>query len=76
MKPAQWRRQLEQVAAEHGATVELTKGGHLRVKHPSGWFVFQASTPGDHRALMNARSHDRRYAKQHESKRSASKSER
>ena len=56
MKPAQWRRQIEQVAAEHGATVETTNGGHLRVKHPSGWFVFQA--------LMNARAQIRRAARE------------
>jgi len=56
-----WRRAVGELAAAHGCTVERTRGDHLRIVHPSGWFVFASSTPGDHRALRNAAAEIRRH---------------
>lgn len=53
MNAAGWRRAVDEFAAAHGCTVERTRGDHLRISHPSGWFVFTPSTPSDHRALRH-----------------------
>ena len=45
---------------QEGWTVEYTKGGHLRWRHPNGAIVFAASTPSDYRAWANHMSHLRR----------------
>jgi class 3 adenylate cyclase len=55
-----WRRAVGELAAAHGCTMERTRGDHLRIVHPSGWFVFAASTPGDHRALHHVTAELRR----------------
>lgn len=44
-----------------GWTAERTRGGHLRCSHPlAAYPVFAASTPSDHRAWKNLRSHLKR----------------
>jgi hypothetical protein len=56
-----WRRAVEDLAAVHGCKVERTRGDHLRISHPSGWFVFTSSTPSDHRALRHVAAAIRRH---------------
>jgi hypothetical protein len=58
----EWRRKLDELAREYGATVERTKNNHYRIIHPSGWRVVVASTPGDWRSFQNARRDIRRAA--------------
>lgn len=53
-------RAIHDLAAKYGCTVLPTGGGHLKLRHPSGWFVFTASTPGDRRALKNVEAQLRR----------------
>jgi hypothetical protein len=62
---ASWQRFLEELAAEHGAEVKQTRNNHMVVEHPSGWRVFTASTPSDHRAKDNMRAQVRRAARGH-----------
>lgn len=57
-----WRRQVEDLARDHGCTVEDTHGDHLKLAHPSGWFLFVSKSPSDHRALSNVKSDLRRKA--------------
>ena len=57
----QWRRIVRDLAADAGAAVEHTKGGHLAIRHPDGWVVFCSSTPSEgYRAKLNVRSQIRR----------------
>lgn len=57
-------REVAAIASEFGCVVRLTNGGHLRISHPDGWFVFSPSTPGDHRRdLKNLRAILRRFAR-------------
>lgn len=60
MNALEWRRKLDELAREYGATVERTKNNHYRIIHPSGWRVVVASTPGDWRSFQNARRDIRR----------------
>lgn len=62
MSSAAWRREVDELAAEYGCTVERTDGNHLRLKHPSGWFVICSSSPSDPMALRYLRSDLRRKA--------------
>lgn len=57
-----WRRAIEELAEEFGATVEESRGDHLRIRHPSGWFLSVSKSPSDHRALANVRGDLRRKA--------------
>lgn len=43
-----------------GWTVEPTRGGHLRLRHPCGGLVHAASTPSDRRAVANTLAECRR----------------
>lgn len=60
MNAGAWFREVSAVAIEHGATVERTRSGHLRIVHPDGWFVITSGTPGDWRTLKNMRRDIRR----------------
>ena len=51
-------------ARQTGWTVQPTRGGHLKLQHPSGAFVFCAGTPGDRRAEANAIAMIRRVTRQ------------
>lgn len=55
-----WRRIVDETATEFGCTTELTKGGHIKLEHPSGWFVIASGSPSDARAEQNLRSTLRR----------------
>ena len=58
-----WRRDVEALAREHGCAVEeAPRGGHLVLRHPSGWSVFVSKSPSDWRALQNVRGDLRRKA--------------
>lgn len=57
-----WRRTIEDLAREFGCTVEDSRGDHLKLTHPSGWFLFVSKSPSDHRALSNVRGDLRRKA--------------
>lgn len=58
-----WKRTLAELASAFGAEVVDADGrGHLKIVHPSGWFVFVAKSPGDRRVLANIRSDLRRKA--------------
>jgi hypothetical protein len=51
-------------ARQHGCSVELTGGHHLRLRHPSGWFVICPQTPSEtRRALQNLRAELKRQSK-------------
>lgn len=56
-----WRREIVKLAAEFGAAVE-DSSNHLRIWHPSGWFLYVSKSPSDHRALSNVRGDLRRKA--------------
>lgn len=60
MTLAAWRRIVERIAAREGARVVSTSGGHLKIVHPSGWYVFTSGTPGDWRVERNTESQIRR----------------
>lgn len=61
---SEWRRQVDQIAQEHGCEVELTRGSHLRLRHPSGWCVVCPATPSDkRRGLQNLRAEVKRHAR-------------
>ena len=53
--------ELLQKCRDAGCQISRGKSGHYRIKTPSGQFIFMSSTPGDHRAILNARSVLRRY---------------
>lgn len=55
-KARNWKRAIDELAAEYGCTVEHTKGSHYKITHPDGWFVFASRTPSDARALRHVRS--------------------
>lgn len=57
-----WRDQVRELAEEFGCTLEESPGGHLKLAHPSGWFLFVSKSPSDHRALANVKSDLRRKA--------------
>lgn len=57
-----WRRAIEDLAREFGCELDQSKGDHLRLVHPSGWFLFVSKSPSDHRALANVKSDLRRKA--------------
>lgn len=57
-----WRRDVEDLAKKFGATLEESRGDHLKIVHPSGWFLFVSKSPSDHRALSNVKSDLRRKA--------------
>ena len=61
---AAWRRTVNALAAEFGATVEISRGDHLRIRLPNGAQVFTANTPSDRRARMNLRSDLRRVSRE------------
>ncbi len=51
-----WHRRIEELAQEYGCSVSVTHGGHLKIRHPMGWFIFTANTPSDWRAFRNTAS--------------------
>lgn len=53
-------RAILKVAQAAGFTVELRKGGHIKVTSPTGAFIFMSHTPSDVRALHRVRSDLRR----------------
>jgi predicted RNA binding protein YcfA (HicA-like mRNA interferase family) len=54
-------RELKALARQHGGwTVEQTRGGHYRLRHPNGAIVFTPTTPSCHRSLQNTASELRR----------------
>lgn len=57
--------ELTRLAARDGWRVEPTRGGHLRLRHPSGALVHAAGTPSDRRALANTLSTMRRELRRH-----------
>lgn len=59
MKDGAWRSLFETLAKQ-GWIIETTKGGHIKLKPPTGMVVIVASTPSDRRALANTRSLCRR----------------
>jgi hypothetical protein len=64
MSRGDWRRKVDSIAREHGCEVVLMNGGHLRLKHPSGWFVHTASTPRNEKQARHHLDRDIRNAKQ------------
>lgn len=63
VKSTRYRREVSLLAKAYGCTVARTGGDHLRIQHPSGWFIFASSTPSDSHALANTRSMLRRIAR-------------
>ena len=57
------RRELEK-ARNRGWSVEPTRAGHLKLRHPDGALVFTGSTPSCARSLLNLRAHLRRVERQ------------
>lgn len=58
-----WKRTLAVLASAFGANVVDADGrGHIKIVHPSGWFLFVPKSPGDRRVLTNIRSDLRRKA--------------
>lgn len=55
-------RDLFGLAEQFGCTVERTRSQHIRLRHPSGWFVITSFTPSCHRVFKNVRSSLRRKA--------------
>ncbi|HKO85635.1 MAG TPA: type II toxin-antitoxin system HicA family toxin [Actinomycetota bacterium] len=55
-----YRRELEELAAEFGFTVERTRSQHYALRKPGRPPVFQSSTPSDWRSTRNLRSQLRR----------------
>lgn len=49
-------RKLVRIAEKSGWASRLSKGGHIRLQHPTNGLVFGPSTPSDHRAIKNFRS--------------------
>ena len=45
MSANEWKRTVTAIADRYGCKVERTGSGHLKLKHPFGWFVFKAGTP-------------------------------
>lgn len=62
MTSAAWRRQIEALAVKYGATVEVTRSSHLRLRAPSGGIVHVSGSPSDGRALRNVEADLRRAA--------------
>lgn len=60
MSRSAWMRDVAKLADEFGCSTQVTPGGHIKLKHPTGWFAFAPSTPGDHRSLANLKSDLRR----------------
>lgn len=52
-------RELE-AARLRGWSVQPTRSGHLKLRHPDGPLVFTGSTPSCPRAVLNLRAHLRR----------------
>lgn len=48
-----WLAELIALARAHNATVERTRGGHLRIRLPNGATVHTSATPSDHRVYQN-----------------------
>ncbi len=59
------RRELIREAEAIGYRAEPTRGGHIRLMHPSGATVTAASTPGDCRSWLNTRADLRRELRRH-----------
>ncbi len=57
-----WKREVTELAARYGCTVDSTNNQHLKIMHPEGWFVFCSLTPSDGRALRYVESDLRRKA--------------
>lgn len=57
------RRELE-AARQRGWSVQPTRSGHLKLRHPDGALVFTGSTPSCARSLLNLRAHLRRVERQ------------
>jgi predicted RNA binding protein YcfA (HicA-like mRNA interferase family) len=53
-------KQLLRQAEARGWSLQLTNGGHWRLRHPSGAVVVTSSSPSDGRALANLRAQLRR----------------
>jgi len=62
---AQWYRVVKSIAAEFGGTVDVTTGGHLRIRLPNNAVTFAASTPRNQwRETKNVRTQLRKAAAQ------------
>jgi hypothetical protein len=46
------------------AVIEPTRGGHIRLRLPTGKSVFTSATPSDQRACLNTRAEIRRQMRQ------------
>lgn len=57
------QRDLVRQLLRRGWTLKTTGGGHLKLSHPSGNFVWMSRTPSDHRGWRNLLSHIRRIEK-------------
>jgi hypothetical protein len=53
-------KSLVRAAQDAGCEVDLSGGGHWRLKCPNGKIVFMPSSPSDFRAIRNARAMLRR----------------
>lgn len=60
MTPREWRRHVRELAAEHGYTVTLSPGGHLRLDKPGRPVIFTSASSSDHRMWKNLRAEMRR----------------
>lgn len=63
MTARSWRRAVEAEAVKHGASVDLTRGGHLAVRLPNGVTYYTSSTPSDSRVLRHLQADLRRMAR-------------
>ncbi|GAN86359.1 hypothetical protein Gain_0027_034 [Komagataeibacter intermedius TF2] len=57
------QRRFQQEMQARGWSVSVTRGGHLKWTHSNGAIYFSAGTPGDRRAVKNARAAMRRLEK-------------
>lgn len=44
-----WLRDVRALAERFGCTLEIDR--HIKIVHPSGWFVFASKSPSDPKAL-------------------------
>lgn len=63
MSRSEWARTVESIAKQNGLAVEPTGKNHMRLKHPSGWFVFTAGTPSSVKSARRLLEQDIRRAR-------------
>jgi hypothetical protein len=63
------RREAIRAAIRAGWSARITRGGHVRLDHPSGALIFTGATPSDHRVPVKLAADLRRALKRKETRR-------